>query len=42
VATLLGWWVLDEHLNVAQSVGMAVILGAMLLVNWPAARDTAQ
>jgi len=42
VATLLGWWVLDEHLNVAQSLGMAVILGAMLLVNWPAARDTAQ
>ena len=42
VATLLGWWVLDEHLSVAQGTGMAVILGAMLLVNWPAAQDSAR
>ena len=42
VATLLGWWVLDETLSSAKALGMAIILAAMLLVNWPAARDNAR
>lgn len=35
VATLLGWLVLDEHLTAIQWLGTIVILGGVLLVNWP-------
>ncbi|MCP5327519.1 MAG: EamA family transporter [Sinobacteraceae bacterium] len=35
VATLLGWLVLDERLTTAQWIGTLVILGGVLLVNWP-------
>jgi drug/metabolite transporter (DMT)-like permease len=36
IATVLGWWLLDERLGAAQLAGMAVILVGLLLVNWPA------
>lgn len=36
VAVLLGWWLLDEHLNPAQIAGTLVILAGVLLVSWPA------
>ncbi len=35
IAALLGWLVLDERLGVLQLLGMAVVLGGMLLINWP-------
>jgi drug/metabolite transporter (DMT)-like permease len=37
VATLLGWLVLDERLTPIQWFGTLVILGGVLLVNWPRA-----
>lgn len=42
IATLLGWWVLNETLTDAQALGTAVILAATLLVNWPASRGSAR
>ena len=41
VATLLGWLVLDERLTALQWLGTLVILGGVLLVNWPQARRPA-
>lgn len=35
VATLLGWWVLDEILTGSQIIGTIVLLLGMLLMNWP-------
>jgi drug/metabolite transporter (DMT)-like permease len=34
VAVVLGWWILDEHLNQAQVLGTIIILGGVLLVTW--------
>lgn len=39
IAALLGWLVLDEKLGVLQLLGMAVVLGGMLLINWPRRRS---
>lgn len=36
IAMGLGWLVLDERLGAVQLIGAAVILGGMLLLNWPA------
>lgn len=41
LAALLGWCVLGERLTAAQSLGMAVILAGVLLVNWPRAAGSA-
>ncbi len=35
IATLLGWWILAEHLTPLQLAGMPVVLGGVLLINWP-------
>ena len=35
IAVLLGWWVLNEGLSPIQIVGTAIIISAMLLINWP-------
>lgn len=35
IATVLGWWILDERLTNIELAGMAVILSAVALVNWP-------
>ncbi len=35
IATLLGWWLLDEQLTAIALAGMAVILAGVVLVNWP-------
>ncbi len=35
IATLLGWWVLNEQLSGVELAGMAVILAGVVLVNWP-------
>lgn len=35
LATLLGWWVLDEQLTGVMLAGMAVIIAGVVLVNWP-------
>lgn len=40
VAVLLGWWLLDEHLNVMQITGTAVILLGVLIVTWASARKS--
>jgi len=34
VAVVLGWWLLDEHLNQTQVLGTIIILGGVLLVTW--------
>ena len=34
VAVVLGWWILDEHLNQTQVLGTIIILGGVLLVTW--------
>jgi drug/metabolite transporter (DMT)-like permease len=34
VAVVLGWWLLDEHLNQTQVLGTLIILGGVLLVTW--------
>jgi drug/metabolite transporter (DMT)-like permease len=34
VAVVLGWWLLDEHLNATQVLGTAIILAGVLLVTW--------
>lgn len=39
VATLLGWFALDEHLVATQWLGMIVILTGVVLVNWSALRS---
>jgi drug/metabolite transporter (DMT)-like permease len=36
IATLLGWLLLDEHLEGIQLIGMGVALTGVLLINWPA------
>lgn len=36
VAVVLGWWLLDEHLNNTQALGTAIILAGVLLVTWAA------
>lgn len=35
IATLLGWWLLNEQLTGLTLAGMAVILAGVVLVNWP-------
>ena len=35
IATLLGWWLLDETLTSAKLLGMVVILAGVVLVSWP-------
>ena len=39
VATLMGWWVLDERLTVLQWVGGLVVLASVAVINLPADRD---
>lgn len=34
VAVVLGWWLLDEHLNRTQVLGTVIILAGVLLVTW--------
>ena len=34
VAVVLGWWLLDEHLDSAQVIGTVIILAGVLLVTW--------
>jgi drug/metabolite transporter (DMT)-like permease len=34
IAVILGWWLLDEHLNEVQVLGTLIILGGVLLVTW--------
>jgi drug/metabolite transporter (DMT)-like permease len=34
VAVVLGWWLLDEHLNATQVLGTVIILAGVLLVTW--------
>lgn len=34
VAVVLGWWILDEHLNTPQIAGTAIILAGVGLVTW--------
>lgn len=34
VAVVLGWWLLDEHLNTTQVLGTVIILAGVLLVTW--------
>jgi drug/metabolite transporter (DMT)-like permease len=34
VAVVLGWWLLDEHLNATQVLGTAIILAGVVLVSW--------
>jgi len=34
VAVVLGWWLLDEHLNQTQVLGTVIILAGVLLVTW--------
>lgn len=34
VAVVLGWWILDEHLNGTQVAGTVIILLGVLLVTW--------
>ena len=34
IAVVLGWWLLDEHLNETQALGTLIILGSVLLVTW--------
>jgi drug/metabolite transporter (DMT)-like permease len=36
VAVVLGWWLLDEHLNSTQVLGTLIILAGVLLVSWAA------
>jgi drug/metabolite transporter (DMT)-like permease len=38
VATLLGWWLLDEALTAVELAGMTIIVAGMLLVNAPVGR----
>jgi drug/metabolite transporter (DMT)-like permease len=38
IAVILGWWLLDEHLNGTQVLGTLVILGGVLLVSWASRR----
>ena len=35
IATLLGWWFLDERLTPLQLTGMPIVLGGVLLISWP-------
>jgi drug/metabolite transporter (DMT)-like permease len=42
IATLLGWLVLDEHLEWIQLLGMVVALLGVLLINWPSRAARAQ
>ncbi|MCC7462673.1 MAG: EamA family transporter [Gammaproteobacteria bacterium] len=35
IATVLGWWILDERLTPLQLTGMPIVLGGVLLINWP-------
>lgn len=39
VATIAGWWWLNEHLNALQWFGMAVIVLGVAIVTWPARRE---
>jgi drug/metabolite transporter (DMT)-like permease len=38
IATLLGWWVLDEPLTAGTGLAALVILGGVLIVQWPRAQ----
>jgi drug/metabolite transporter (DMT)-like permease len=42
IATLLGWWVLGERLTALQLTGMPIVLGGVLLINWPVRRRDAR
>jgi drug/metabolite transporter (DMT)-like permease len=35
IASLLGWWFLDEKLSVAQIIGMTIMFAGVALVSWP-------
>lgn len=35
VASVLGWWILDEHLGANQITGMAIMFAGVALVSWP-------
>jgi drug/metabolite transporter (DMT)-like permease len=35
IAAVLGWWLLDEQLGLAQLVGMGVMFAGVALVSWP-------
>ncbi len=39
IATALGWLVLEESLNRAQLLGMLLVLGSVLLINWSARNE---
>jgi drug/metabolite transporter (DMT)-like permease len=41
VAVVLGWWLLDEHLNGQQVLGTLVILASVLLVTWASRKPKA-
>ena len=41
IAVVLGWWLLDEHLNVTQVLGTAIILAGVVIVSWAARRPKA-
>lgn len=38
IAVVLGWWLLDEHLNPTQVAGTAIILAGVVIVTWAARR----
>jgi drug/metabolite transporter (DMT)-like permease len=40
IAAVLGWLVLDERLTSGQLLGMAVVLGSVVLVSWPGVRPS--
>jgi drug/metabolite transporter (DMT)-like permease len=35
IAAVLGWWLLDEHLDATSIWGMAIMCAGVALVNWP-------
>jgi drug/metabolite transporter (DMT)-like permease len=41
VAVVLGWWLLDEHLNATQVAGTVIILAGVLLVTWASRKPRA-
>ena len=41
IAVVLGWWLLDEHLNATQVLGTAIILAGVVLVSWAGRKPAA-
>ncbi len=35
IAAVLGYLVLDERMSTVQLVGSAIVVGAIVLINWP-------